>query len=223
MSHFASSAGNFDAFTEQQNMLFLAAVDELRHLLPNSNFTTHIANSAALFTGLSPMGDAVRPGIAMFGVLPQHLAPHLLQPVLMLRTQIAFFKDIPANTPVGYDSTWVSHATTRIATLPIGYNDGVPYRLGLSGNSQVLVRGQRCPIIGRVSMDYCTIDVSHIEGADIGDIVTIIGRDGDESITIQDVAAQSGTIAYEVCCTIGSRVPRRYIDSSVVAQPHTHA
>ena len=140
MSHFASGAGNLDSFTEQQNMLFLAAIDELRYLLPGSNFTTHIANSAALFTDLKPLGDAVRPGIAMFGLLPQHLPQSDLLPTLSIRTQIAFFKDVPANTPVGYDSTWTSYEQSRIATIPIGYNDGVPYRLGLSGNSQVLVR-----------------------------------------------------------------------------------
>ncbi|MBC8369263.1 MAG: alanine racemase [Planctomycetes bacterium] len=222
MSHFSSGTGNFDEVTEQQNMLFLAAVDELRHLLPNTNFTTHIANSAALFTGVNPLGDAVRPGIAMFGILPAKLSQQKLQPVLSLRTQIAFFKDVPANTPVGYDSTWVAHAASRIATIPIGYNDGVPYRLGLNGNSQVLVRGQRCPIVGRVSMDYCTIDVTHVVNANVGDIVTIIGSDGDEFITAADIAEQAGTIAYEVCCSIGSRVSRRYIGTEINSDSPAH-
>ena len=223
MSHFASSAGSNDSFTEEQNMLFLQAVDEIRCALPGAKFTCHIANSAALFTNVTPLGDAVRTGIAMFGMLPANLAQHQLQSVLSLRTQIAFFKDVPANTPVGYDSTWVSHTACRIATIPIGYNDGVPFRLGLSGSSQVLVRGKRCPIIGRISMDYCTIDVSHVKDAGIGDRVTIIGTDGDERITAQDVADQADTIAYEICCRIGSRVSRRYIDSSVTQRPLAHA
>ena len=223
MSHFASSAGSNDSFTEEQNMLFLQAVDQIRCALPDAKFTCHIANSAALFTNVTPLGDAVRTGIAMFGMLPANLAQHKLQPVLSLRTQIAFFKDVPANTPVGYDSTWVSHTTCRIATIPIGYNDGVPFRIGLSGSSQVLVRGKRCPIIGHVSMDYCTIDISHVKDAGIGDTVTIIGTDGNESITAQDVAGQADTIAYEICCRIGSRVSRRYVDSSVTHKPLAHA
>jgi alanine racemase len=223
MSHFASSSGSNASFTEEQNMLFLQAVDEIRCSLPDAKFTCHIANSAALFTNVTPLGDAVRTGIAMFGMLPSNLAQHQLQPVLSLRTQIAFFKDVPANTPVGYDSTWVSHTACRIATIPIGYNDGVPFRLGLSGSSQVLVRGKRCPIIGHVSMDYCTIDVSHVKDAGIGDMVTIIGTDGNEQITAQDVADQADTIAYEICCRIGSRVSRRYVDSSVTQKPLEHA
>lgn len=223
MSHLASGKGNLDAFTEQQNMLFLQAIDEIKCLLPEAEFTSHIANSAALFTRIDPLGDAARTGIALFGILPAGLPQHNLKPVLSLRTQIAFFKDVPADTPVGYDSTWVSSTPSRIATIPIGYNDGVPYRLGLNNDAHVLVRGKRCPIIGRVSMDYCTIDISHIKNADIGDIVTIIGIDGDECITAQDVATQAGTIAYEICCSIGSRVSRRYVASDISENAHYHA
>jgi alanine racemase len=223
MSHFASNAGDNSEFTEQQNMLFLSAIDELRALLPQANFECHIANSAAMFTSLKPLGDAVRPGISLFGILPKHLPQAELKPVLSLRTQIAFYKDVPSNTPIGYDSTWISHESTRIATLPFGYNDGMAYRSGLSGNSQVLVRGQRCPIVGKISMDYCTIDVGHVVDANVGDVVTIIGKDGDEQICAQDVAANAGTISYEVCCSIGSRVSRRYIDASSASESQLHA
>ncbi len=101
-----------------------------------------------------------------------------------------------------------------MATLPIGYNDGVPYRIGLGGNGQVLVRGQRCPLIGAVSMDYCTVDISHVTDADIGDVVTLIGADGRERLSACDVARVAGTIPYEITCRLGSRVKRCYLEES---------
>jgi alanine racemase len=214
MTHFASSQGDRSQFTEGQHALFLAAAAEVGDEL-GSRPTLHCANSAALFTDLHPLGDAVRPGIALFGIQPDIGSDLGLEPVLSLRTQVAFIKDIPSGTPVGYEGLWTSHLpSTRIATLPIGYNDGVPYRIGLSGNGHMLLRGQRCPLIGAVSMDYCTIDITHVTDADIGDVVTLIGRDGLESITACDVARVAGTIPYEITCRLGSRVQRCYLDAA---------
>ncbi|MDP7062712.1 MAG: alanine racemase [Planctomycetota bacterium] len=211
MTHYASSQGTFDEFTHGQHALFLAAAAEVSHEL-GARPTLHSANSAALYTNLHPIGDAVRPGISLFGIQPENLGAKVgLEPVLSLRTQIVFIKDIPAATPVGYEGCWTSHLSkTRIATLPIGYNDGIPYRVGLSGNGQVLVRGQRCPLIGTVSMDYCTIDITHVTDASVGDVVTLIGKDGLESISTCDVARVAGTIPYEITCRLGSRVKRCY-------------
>lgn len=216
MTHFASSQGTRDEFTDGQHALFLAAAAEVSNEL-GSRPTLHSANSAALFTGLDPVGDAVRPGITLFGIQPDNLGAEVgLETVLSLRTQIVFIKDIPAGTPVGYEGRWTSHLPkTRIATLPIGYNDGVPYRFGLSGNGQVLVRGQRCPLIGSVSMDYCSIDISHVTDASTGDVVTFIGQDGRESISACDVARVAGTIPYEITCRLGSRVKRCYHEDQV--------
>ena len=125
---------------------------------------------------------------------------------MSLRTRIIFLKDLPAGSTVGYDGTWTAEGKRRIATLPVGYNDGVPWRL--SNRGEVLVNGQRAPIVGRVSMDYTTIDVTHIKGVNVDDVATIIGSDGDETLLLRDVAKHAETIPYEIACSIGKRVAR---------------
>ncbi|MAW59986.1 MAG: alanine racemase [Planctomycetes bacterium] len=216
MTHFAARDGIHDPRTHEQQRCFQGCIRQLRDAgisIP----AVHGANSAALFSGLQPLGDAVRPGIALLGILPAQLAPEIpLQPVLSLHAQIVFLKDIPADQPVGYGGDWISHRPTRLATLPIGYADGVPYRLGSSGRGTVLVRGQRCPVVGAISMDYCTIDVGHVRGVEVGDTVTLIGRDGAAMLNAQEVADAAGTIPYEITCSIGARVQRVYHD----AAPH---
>jgi len=214
MTHFSSAQGAHAQTTEGQQALFLATADEIRESL-GSLPTMHCANSAALFSGLEPLAGAVRPGISLFGILPGEVCPNAqLEPVLSLHTQLVFLKDVPPGTSVGYDSRWTSHQATRLATLPMGYNDGLPFRVGSGGRGQVLVRGQRCPIVGAVSMDYCTIDVTHVEDADIGDRVTLIGKDGLEILRAADVANAADTIPYEITCRIGSRVKRVYRDEN---------
>jgi alanine racemase len=117
-------------------------------------------------------------------------------------------KTVAAGDTVGYGATWVAPARTRIATVAIGYADGVFRARGNRGH--VLVRGRRAPLIGAVSMDAITIDVSGVEGVEVGDVVTVIGADGDDRITAEEVAEWSGTISYEVLTAIGPRVKRRY-------------
>lgn len=214
MTHFAARDGMHDPRTSEQQALFQRAVNEIRaHGIPVP--AVHGANSAALFSGLQPLGDAVRPGIALFGILPPQLASQVeLRAVLSLHAQIVFLKDISKGQPVGYGGQWTSHRATRLATIPMGYADGIPYRLGSSGRGSVLVRGRRCPIVGAVSMDYCTIDVGHIPGAEVGDTTTLIGQDGKERLGAQEVADAAGTIPYEITCSIGSRVQRVYHDAA---------
>lgn len=214
MTHFAAREGMHDPRTTEQQALFQRAVDEIRaHGIQVP--AVHGANSAALFSGLQPLGDAVRPGIALFGILPPQLASQAeLRAVLSLHAQIVFLKDIPEGQPVGYGGQWVSHRATRLATIPMGYADGIPYRLGSSGRGAVLVRGRRCPIVGAVSMDYCTIDVGHVPGVEVGDTVTLIGQDGEERLGAQEVADAAGTIPYEITCSIGARVQRVYHDAA---------
>ena len=211
MTHFSSSRGAHDPVTDGQQALFLAAASELKQTLgvvPQ----LHCANTAALFSGLPQLGDAVRPGLALYGVLPEGLhGDHGLEEVLSLHTQVIFLKDVPEGTSLGYDSRWTSTRPTRIATLPIGYNDGLPYRLGIGGQGHVLLRGRRCPIVGAVSMDYCTIDVGHVEGASVGDRVTLVGRQGEEHLGVADLARAAGTIPYEIACHLGARVRRVYL------------
>ena len=213
MTHFSSSQGAHANVTDGQHALFLAAADEIREAIGDLP-PLHCANSAALFSGLNPLAHAVRPGISLFGILPSGVCPDShLEAVLSLHTQLVFLKDVPSGTQVGYDGRWTSHQSTRLATLPMGYNDGLPFRVGKGGRGQVLVRGQRCPIVGAVSMDYCTIDVTHVQDADIGDRVTFIGQDGLEILTAADIANAADTIPYEITCRLGSRVKRIYRDA----------
>jgi len=210
MSHVAAPSGAREAGAHEQARLFSAVVAQARErgLLRG---ITHLCNSASLFTDLGPGWDAVRPGIAAYGMLPEELLVGGIEllPVLALRAQVIFFKDLEAGTPVGYGGTWTAHRRSRIATLPIGYNDGVPWRLGNRG--RVLVRGRSVPIVGRVSMDYITMDVTDVPGVEVGDVATLIGRDGDERIRAEDLARVADTIPYEITCSIGRRVPREVV------------
>lgn len=208
MTHYAAPNGCLDPFTAAQVEVFGAVQGELaRNGVPLP--AVHGANSATLFTGLDPLGDAVRPGIALYGVLPAGLpGAERLRPVLSLRAQVVFLKDVPAGTPVGYGGRWRAPSPTRLAVLPIGYHDGLPYRLGAEGRGVALVRSTRCPIVGAISMDYCTVDVTHVPGVEVGDAATLIGDDGDARISAQEVAEAAGTIPYEITCSIGSRVRR---------------
>jgi alanine racemase len=210
MTHFSSPKGCLDETTAGQQALFQSALTELReNKLPIPAW--HCANSAAMFTGLQPLGDAVRPGIGLLGILPPQVdASTHLQPVLSLHAQIVFLKDVPAGTAVGYGSRWTSHRATRLATLPIGYADGLPYRLGAQGRGVVLVSGNRCPIVGAVSMDYCVVDVGHVPGIKLGDTATFIGQQGTEVLSVIELAEAAGTIPYEITCSIGDRVQRLY-------------
>ncbi|MBL8862120.1 MAG: alanine racemase [Planctomycetes bacterium] len=220
MTHVSAPEGALAASTADQQRLFEGVLREARAAGLLCGWT-HMANSAALFTALRPRYDTVRPGISAYGILPHDLrGSDQLRPVLALRSQVVFLKDIPAGYPVGYGSTWRSTRPTRIATLPVGYNDGVAWRLGNRG--EVLVRGARAKIVGRVSMDYTTVDVGHIRGVEVGDIVTLIGSDGAQTITAEEVAARADTIAYEITCSLGKRVTRVLrggTDVVVPAQP----
>jgi alanine racemase len=217
MTHVAAPRGALDEATGQQMQVFREVVDGAReqNLLRG---WIHAANSASIFTGLDPLFDAVRPGISAYGVLPQELpGARELQPVMSLRSQVVFLKDVPQGATVGYGGTWRAPHATRIATLPIGYNDGLPWRLGNCG--EVLVRGQRAPIAGRVSMDYTTIDVGHIPGVVVGDRVTIFGADRGAEIRLEEVATRAGTIPYEITCSVGKRVERIYRGGEPVLYP----
>jgi alanine racemase len=130
------------------------------------------------------------------------------RPVMSLRTSIVLLKTVPAGTPLGYGGTFVTERESRIATLAIGYADG--FRRALSNLGRVLVRGQFAPVVGRISMDLTLIDVTDVAGAEAGDEVILIGRQGDSSITAEEVAEEIQTISYEVTCAVSARVPRVY-------------
>lgn len=173
----------------------------------------HLANSAAIFGLEAARLDMVRVGIALYGCTSgprREIKPPLI-PALSWKTKVAHLRDVEAGDSISYGCTFVASKRSRIAVIPVGYGDGLPH--GLSNKGEVLVRGRRAPIVGRVCMDMTMVDVTHIEGVEIEDEVVIIGAQGSERITAEEVAEKLGTISYEVLCGIGKRVPRVHVNS----------
>ncbi len=172
----------------------------------------HVYASGGILSDLPTEFNLIRPGLAVFGVPPYPRKRTELEPALNWRTQIVFLKDHRRGARIGYGGTWRTPRKARIATLPVGYNDG--YRFAFSNRAEVLVRGVRCPVVGRVSMDYTTIDVTHVEGAAVGDVVTLLGADDEERVSAYELARHASTIPYEILCGIGRRVQRSYRNGS---------
>jgi alanine racemase len=208
-THFANADDARDSFTEVQIANYDRMVAALRERGIDAP-VHHLANSAATLRRLVRPGDFARVGIALYGPQRIETAAGTIEPVLRWRTEILRLKELPACHAIGYGTTFHTTRPSRIATLPVGYADG--YDRSLSNNADVLVRGRRAPVVGRVSMDLVTIDVTDIEGVAAGDEVVLIGVQGDEIITAEELAAKAQTISYEVLCRIGARVPRVYPD-----------
>jgi alanine racemase len=168
----------------------------------------HCANSAAILTRTDVYFDMVRLGIALHGLQPSRdvQVPDDFRRTLAFKTTVAQVKSVPPDTPISYGNTYHTSGWQSIAVIPVGYADG--FRRGPAHWGEVLVRGRRAPIVGRVTMDQTMIDVSHISGVRIGDEVVLIGRQGDDEITAEEVADRLGTINYEVVSAILARVPR---------------
>jgi len=214
MTHLAS-ADSDPAFTEKQISAFERAVAMVRARGHRPTWI-HEANSAGAHAYPQSHGNLVRLGGVLYGlwrdVTNKSVTPLDWRPVMSLRTRITFLKTVAQGSPLGYGGTFVTKRESRIATLPIGYEDGL--RRALSSRGQVIVRGQLAPIIGRVSMDLTLVDVTDIPEAAVGDDVVIIGKQAASQITAEDLAAHIGTISYEVTCGISERVPRIYLASS---------
>jgi alanine racemase len=209
MSHFADADLADKAFAERQVDRFealLTSLDERGIAIP----LRHTANSAALLDFRRALFTMVRPGLMLYGYNPLEAGSGKaeLRPVLSLVTRIAFLKRVPAGVPISYGRTFTTKRDSLIATLPVGYADG--YDRGLSNKAEALVRGVRAPVAGRVCMDMCMLDVTGVPGVAEGDEVALIGSQGAERITADELAEKTGTISYEVLCGISSRVPRIY-------------
>src|SRR6185436_6059457 len=206
-SHLANAGDPGDPFTGEQIARFRTLVATLREAGIDAPLH-HIANSAATMRGLVEPGDYVRVGIALFGAEPLERDSQRLEPLHPSRTEIVRLKDLPPGHAIGYGTTFRTRRASRIATLPVGYADG--YNRLLSNRGEVLVRGRRAPVVGRVSMDLVTIDVTGIGDAALGDEVVLLGRQGTDEIPVEELAAKVDTIGYEVFCNISARVPRVY-------------
>jgi alanine racemase len=207
MTHFAT-ADEDPGFVAEQLRRFEPFVAELRRR--QHPLVVHAANSAATLTAPASHFDMVRCGIAIYGCDPMNSDPdaHGLEPALELRSYVAALKRAEPGDSVGYGRRFVADRHTLIATLPIGYADGV--RRAFTNNCDVVVGGRRYPLVGTVSMDNITLDLGPHSDVAVGQHATIIGRDGGERQTAEELARRIGTINYEVLCGISRRVPRLY-------------
>ena len=211
-THFAAADETDKTYTRWQLDRFLTLLDELK--LRGITFPLrHSANSAAIIDFPDAYLDMVRPGIIMYGLYPsEEVDQHKVKllPAMSLKARIAHLKEVTVGTKVSYGCTYMVPKNTIIASLPLGYADGYPRML--SSRGQVLVKGQRAPVVGRVCMDQCMVDVGKIPGVKVNDEVIIFGQKDHHILPVEEVAAWSGTINYEMVCWVGNRVPRVYID-----------
>jgi alanine racemase len=207
MTHFAS-ADEDPGFTAEQLARFGPFVRALRERRPG--IVAHAANSAATLREPASHFDLVRCGIAVYGCDPTNEDPSLygLEPALELTSYVAALKPAAPGDSVGYGRRFVADGETWIATVPLGYADGI--RRALTNNCEVLIGGRRYPLVGTVSMDNITVEVGSPDVVRCGDRVTIIGVDGSERVTAEELARRIGTINYEILCGISARVPRVY-------------
>lgn len=210
-THFAAADGAQTDYTERQIALYQEALATLRELGFNPTWR-HLANSPGLHAYPAAHGNLARAGATLYGltrdVLTARLPPLAVQPVLSLHSRIVLLKSVPAGTALGYGCTFTTARASRIATIAIGYADGL--RRALSNKGRVLVRGCAAPIVGRVSMDLTIIDVTDVPEVALGDEVILIGAQNGARICAEDMAAQVGTISYEIVTGISARVPRVY-------------
>ena len=210
-THFASAdegEGGAD-YTRRQFACFTGAIARLGERGVRFSLR-HCANSAAVFDYQEMQLDMVRPGVILYGLMPSGsmLHPVKLTPAMSLKSTVALVKKIPEGTCVSYGRRFTTARETLVATVPIGYADGYLRRYG--ENACALVRGKRAPVIGRVCMDQLMLDVTGVPGVETGDTVTLMGCDGSEAVTADEIADRIGTINYEIVCGVATRVPRVY-------------
>lgn len=209
-THFAAADCADKTFTISQWEIFLSLLEDLRR--EGLDFQLkHCANSSAVIDFPGSSLDLVRAGIMLYGLYPSAEVDRgkvLLKPVMSFKTRVTQIKDVPSGFRVSYGCTYVTGRPTVIATLPVGYADG--YSRLISGKGEVLVRGRRAPVLGRICMDQCMIDVGNVPGVEPGDEVVLFGSQQGQDLPVEEMAAWIGTINYEIVCMVGARVPRIY-------------
>ena len=215
-THFASADEGDKSYTIEQHKLFLSVAEQL-NWVP----VRHVSNTATLLDMPDMSLDMVRPGLGIYGCYPStHVKRSLpLRPVLSLKGRVVRLSPIAPGEPVSYGRTWKASRPSLIGLVMCGYADGLPR--ALSNRGSVLVRGRRAPIVGRVCMDMCMVDVSDIPDVAVDDEVVIIGRQGEQEISADEVAELCGTISYEILCGISARVPRLYLRQGRVVSKQT--
>ena len=211
-THFSSSFMADQEFSQGQLDAFIALARRLEEEGVDIPLK-HMANSGGILNVPEAHFDMVRTGIMLYGVLPtKYLRKRVdLEPIMTLKTEVCYLKSVGPGRSISYGRTYTTTRDTRIATIPIGYGDG--YKRPLSNKGEVLIRGKRAPVIGRVTMDQIMVDVTRVPGVSVGDEVVLIGKQGSEEITVDEMAALVGTIPYDLLCSLGKQVQHRiYIE-----------
>lgn len=209
-THFAKADMKDKEATRKQFQIFTDFIQKIEAMgiaLP----VCHAANSAAIMELPQMHLDMVRSGISTYGLYPSEEVKKeelLLKPGMAIRAFVSHVKEVEAGTEIGYGGTFVTKRRTKVATIPVGYGDGYPR--SLSNQGRVLIHGKEAKIIGRICMDQFMVDVTDLDGVKTGDDVILVGTDGKERITVEELANQSGSFNYEFVCDIGKRIPRVY-------------
>jgi alanine racemase len=206
-THFPLSDSN-SAFTRRQIKDFLKIVYNIQRLCRLAIPFVHASNSMGIVVYDKKDFSLVRAGLILYGMYPSPKirSKILLKPVMSVKSRVTFIKDVAKGTGISYGHRFITPRKMKIATVAIGYNDG--YFRAFSNKADVLIHGQRCPVLGTVTMDQIMADVSHMKDVSIGDEVCVLGRQGRQEITADELAKIAGTINYEITCSLGSRVPR---------------
>lgn len=210
-THFAVADSPGSSYTAEQFERFMDTLESLRRAgleVP----LRHCANSAGIIEYPQTHLDMVRPGIILYGLYPSREFSREkinLQPAMCFKTVVAMLKEVPPGYKISYGCTYTTSRPTVVATLPVGYADG--YSRLLSSTGEVLIRGSRAPVVGRVCMDQCMVDVGHIDNLSPGDEAVLFGHQAGNSLPVDEVAEKIGTINYELVCMVSSRVPRVYL------------
>ncbi|MGO8792415.1 MAG: alanine racemase [Terriglobia bacterium] len=216
-THLASAEDLVASQTDEQGERFAAALAQLRGLHCEPEWI-HVSNSGALLTGRKFPENLVRIGALLYGycmplvVPPGQELPKVpeFEPILTFKSRIVYMKDVPSGTPLGYSAAFYTRRSSRIATVPVGYADGLDH--ALSNRGYAIVRGRRVRIVGSISMDLSLLDVTDVPGTSIGDEVILMGHADHCSVTAIEIAQLLDTVPYEILCSIGKRVPRIYVD-----------
>jgi alanine racemase len=196
-------------YTRDELVRFRKIVEQLRAAVPG-NYKAHVLQSAGTLAFNNPTFEIVRAGIILYGISPLPEFQKLLKPALTWKTRIGLIRDMPKGSSISYGRTFITPRKMRVATLTCGYADGYPRHLS-NREADVLVRGKRCPLLGRVTMDLVMIDVSHIKDVDVGEEVVLMGQQGDEDVCCTELGEKAGTITWEITTRIGQRVKRVFV------------
>ena len=210
-THFSSADDIDDPATANQLRIFKQVLRQFeKEGIPYE--MAHAANSAAIVGHPASAFNMVRPGLMTYGVWPTDTPPErmALRPVGRWESKIVLIKELPSGWSIGYGRTYTTERPTRTAVIPVGYADG--YKVPFGNNADVLIRGRRCPVRGRVSMDQIVVDVTEVPGVTAGDPAVLIGIDGSEQITVSELAKRARTVGQDILSCIGPRVHRVYVN-----------